>query len=145
MNAAKTKYGVESTDKAGWQTHNGESWQRLVSGPDVHVPRPVIEMSDGRILWTGSATDARGDSFRATFLHSESDAGIEFDRREHPELGPTSDEWYVVETRNAGELVCMMRQQQHSQYFATAKSHDYGQTWTPWRESNVLATTIEFT
>ena len=115
---------------------NGHTWRRIASGRDV--PRPAIEMSNGRMLWLGSSTDERGDSFRATFLHTETKGKLAFEKRDHPELGPTADEWYVVETRTPGELVCMMRQQQHSQFYATAKSHDYGRTWTPWRESNAF-------
>ena len=114
---------------------NGHTWKKVAQGQGV--PRPCIEMSNGRILWSGSGIDERGDSFRATFLHTERNGKLVFEKREHPELGPTADEWYVVETRNPGEIVCMMRQQQHSQFFATAKSGDYGKTWTPWRESNV--------
>ena len=117
----------------------GRTWRRArASGPGHRVPRPVIEMSNGRILWTADAVDDRGDEIRATCLHREENGALVFQTRQHPELGPTSDEWYVVETRTPGKLVCMMRQQQHSQYFATATSFDYGETWTPWRESNVF-------
>ncbi|MFH0964964.1 MAG: exo-alpha-sialidase [Planctomycetota bacterium] len=123
---------------------NGHTWRKIASARAVTktvagqtIPRPAIEMSNGRILWTGSSADERGDSFRATFLHTEKNGKLVFEKREHPELGPTADEWSVVETRTPGVLVCMMRQQQHSQFFATARSYDFGETWTPWRESNV--------
>jgi len=115
---------------------NGHKWRKIASRRGV--PVPVIEMSNGRVLWIGAGADERGDSFRATFLHTERNGKLTFVKREHPELGPTADEWTVVETRNPGELVCMMRQQQHSQFYATAKSADYGETWTPWRESNAF-------
>ena len=133
-----------ANDPRAWQYQDsvlasdddGKTWQQAASGSGV--PRPAIEMSNGRILWTGDTTDERGDPFRATFLHREEEGQLVFEKREHPELGPTSDEWYVVETGTPGVLVCMMRQQQHSQFFATARSFDYGRTWTPWRESNVF-------
>ena len=123
---------------------NADSWRLMHSYADTEAvaepveARPVFEMSNGRLIWTTAVVDERGDPFRGTALHTERDGRLVFERREHPELGPTSDEWTLVETRRAGELVCMMRQQQHSQFFATAKSYDYGRTWTPWRESNVF-------
>jgi len=136
-----------ANDPRAWKYQNsilasdddGQTWTRLrATAADRQLPRPVIEMSSGHILWTARAVDDRGDEIRATCLHSEKDGVLSFHTRPHPELGPTSDEWYVVETRTPGRLVCMMRQQQHSQYFATATSFDYGATWTPWRESDVF-------
>ena len=136
-----------ANDPRAWEYRNtiltsdddGHNWSKIhASAPGRTLPRPVIEMSNGRILWTARAVDERGDEFRATCLHEEENGEVVFEERGHPELGPTSDEWYVVETRTPGVLVCMMRQQQHSQFFATARSDDYGRTWTPWRESNVF-------
>ena len=136
-----------ANDPRAWKRQNsimisdddGYTWTKArASAPGRTLPRPVIEMSNGRILWTARPVDERGDELRATCLHEEKGGEIVFEQRMHPELGPTSDEWYVVETRTPGVLVCMMRQQQHSQFYATAKSCDYGKTWAPWRESNVF-------
>jgi len=137
--AANDPRAWEHRDAVVFSDDDGLSWTRArVVAAGHRAPRPVIEMSDGRILWTADAVDDRGDGIRATCLHREEDGALTFETRPHPELGPTSDEWYVVETRTPGKLVCMMRQQQHSQYFATATSYDYGATWTAWRESNVF-------
>ncbi len=99
--------------------------------------RTPIELSNGQLVWVAGTTDERGEPIRATCVQQESEGAIGFDIRPHPELGPTSDEWTFVESRHPGVLVCMMRQQQHAHYYATAKSFDYGETWTPWRPSNV--------
>jgi len=100
---------------------------------------PALEMSNGEVLWMvyargpGAWMSVRG-SKRSRFVNGK----LTFTEPvPHPELGPTGDEWSVTETKNAGELVCMMRQQQHSHFYATAKSYDYGKTWTKWRDSNV--------
>ena len=135
-----------ANDPRAWRKHNvilasddnGHTWREMAMDHAELHPRPVFEMSNGRVIWTLRCVDERGDSFRGTALHTEKDGKLLFEIREHPELGPTADEWTIVETRRPGELVCMMRQQQHTQFFATAKSDDYGVSWAPWRESNVF-------
>ena len=115
-------------------TDNGHSWEQ------VHDKglMPGVEMSNGEILWLSGAAIEPWLNVRATITSRVLDGGIKWsERRPHPELGPTPDEWAVTETKNPGELVAMMRQQQHAHYFATAKSYDYGKTWTQWRDSDV--------
>jgi len=128
-------------ERKGWDnsavlrsTDNGHTWedvldQGLQAGP---------EMSNGEVLWLSGAAIEPWLKVRATITSRVVDGEIKWsEKRLHPELGPTSDEWDVTETGNPGELVAMMRQQQHSHYFAVGKSYDYGKTWTRWRDSNV--------
>lgn len=116
-------------------TDNGYSWQQV--SPNGYQPGP--EMSNGEMLWLHHG--ASGSPYvpaRATLTSRLVDGELEWgEKRVHPELGPTANEWTVAETQNPGELVSMMRQQQHSRYYATAKSYDYGKTWTQWRDSDV--------
>jgi len=115
-------------------TDNGQSWQQVSDQGYM----PAVEMSNGEMLWLSGASGGPYTSVRATLTSRFVDGKLVWGEiRAHPELGPTSDEWTVTETKNPGELVCMMRQQQHTHYYATAKSYDYGKTWTQWRESNV--------
>ena len=115
-------------------TDNGHSWQQ--AAPASYQPGP--EMSNGEMLWLSGTSGGPYTSVRATLTSRLVDGELDWsEKRAHPELGPTSDEWTVTETQNPGELVCMMRQQQHSHCYATGKSYDYGKTWTQWRESNV--------
>ena len=132
----------EANDPRAWKTFHtllrsrddGRTWKQV---PCNETLRGGLEMSNGELLWQGSADDDRGDSVRATIIQREVDGELTWKKRVHPELGPTADEWTVVETATPGVLVVMMRQQQHGHFYATAKSRDYGRTWTPWRESNV--------
>ncbi len=115
-------------------TDNGHSWEQA---SDKGL-QPGPEMSNGEMLWLTGAPGGPWTSVRATITTRIVDGEIKWGEvRPHPELGPTSDEWTAAETNNPGELVCMMRQQQHTNFYATAKSYDYGKTWTPWRDSNV--------
>lgn len=98
--------------------------------------RTPLELSNGQIMWVGAAVDENGEPVRATCIQHEKSDSLEFEVRPHPELGPTADEPTMVETRHPGVLIVMMRQQQHGRYYATARSEDYGETWTPWRMSN---------
>gem|GEM_PF-1081569 len=121
-------------------TDGGDTWAQ-VSDKGGYI---ACEMSNGELLWLiGGPPDAapedRWASVRATRTSRWVDGKVVWSEdRVHPELGPTADEWMVAETDRPGELVAMMRQQQHSHYYATAKSYDYGYTWTPWRDSNVF-------
>ena len=134
---------VAGDGKGAWRnailrsTDLGRTWQQ-VSDEGGYI---ACEMSNGELLWLCGAASphAWGISVRATRTSRWSGGNVVWsETRPHPELGPTSDEWMVAETDRPGELVCMMRQQQHSHYYATAKSFDYGRTWTPWRDSNVF-------
>lgn len=131
----------------GWKsaimrsTDNGHTWQQI-SDKGGYI---ACEMSNGELLWLTGAPGPEEpgqrwpwSSSRATRTSRWVDGKIVWsDDRVHHELGPTSDEWMVAETDVAGELVALMRQQQHSHYFVTAKSKDYGRTWTKWRSSNL--------
>ena len=130
----------------GWQyaimrsEDSGRTWEQ-VADKGGYI---ACEMSNGELLWLISglpdaAPEDRWTRARATRTSRWVDGEIAWSEdRVHPELGPTSDEWMVAETNRPGELVAMMRQQQHTHYFATAKSYDYGYTWTKWRDSNVF-------
>lgn len=132
---------VRRENKGRWEysivhsVDDGRSWSTVSRESGV----PALEMSNGEMLWM---VYARGPgawmSVRGTKRSRFVDGKLTFTEPiPHPELGPTGDEWFVTETKSAGELVCMMRQQQHSHFYATAKSYDYGKTWTKWRDSNV--------
>ena len=120
---------------------NGATWQQI-GDKGGYI---ACEMSNGELLWLigGPGPSEPGSRWpwslsRATRTSRWKDGKVIWSEdRVHHELGPTSDEWMVAETDRAGELVAMMRQQQHTHYFATAKSYDYGRTWTDWRDSDV--------
>ncbi len=122
---------------------DGRTWQEAWRGEPVpgvdksfHLFCPH-ELSNGDLLWMAAASDERGEPIRATAVQREVGGRLDFEVRPHPELGPTSDEPALVETRRPGELVVVMRQQQHGRYYATSRSLDYGRTWSDWRMSNI--------
>jgi len=132
---------VAGEDKGQWKwaelrsTDNGYTWEQvddkygLFTGP---------ELSNGELLWTTWGAPKPWQDFRVIIPMRVVDGEIQWgEKRIHSELGRTGDEWSLTETNNPGELVAMMRQQQDTHFYATAKSYDYGKTWTPWRESNV--------
>ena len=139
-----------ANDPRAWKSYqvvlcsedNGETWKerwRSIPGQESSQMdlRTPIQLSNGELMWVASCADERGEPIRATCIQKEIDGRLEFEVRPHPELGPTSDEPTMVETKHPGVLIAMMRQQQHGRYYATAKSCDYGKTWTQWRLSNV--------
>ena len=118
-------------------TDGGQTWQEGGLGAGYEIGP---ELSSGELLLLGR----NGGSYpwkthRTTVRLQVKDGKVvkTGDKITHVELGPSSDEWSVAEMTTPGELVAMMRQQQHSHFYATAKSDDYGRTWTPWRPSNV--------
>ena len=134
---------VAAAGKGTWgrfemhSTDNGQTWEEdgLGSGYEIGP-----ELSSGELLLLGRAGSSYPwKSNRATVRLRIKDGKVVKmgDPITHLELGPSADEWSVAETNAPGELVAMMRQQQHSRFFATARSDDYGKTWTQWRPSNV--------
>jgi len=117
-------------------TDNGHTWEEV---SDKYGMAPMVAMSNGELLWRNWGTPERSwYSWHMTYTTTGlKDGKLEWSApRYHPELGAT-DEWMVTETKNPGELVAMMRMQWDGDFYGTAKSRDYGKTWTDWRSSNV--------
>jgi len=120
---------VRSTDDA-------YTWEEV---SDTYGMAPMIAMSNGEILWQNWGTPEKSwYSWRMTYATKGlTDGKIQWgEGRYHPELG-SSDEWSATETKNAGELVCILRNQWDGDFCGTARSFDYGKTWTEWRSSNI--------
>lgn len=117
-------------------TDDGHTWEQV---SDRYGMGTGIPLSNGRLLYVNWTRSDPWNSVRSTFTSKWQNGTMQFsDERVHVELGPSGDEWSIAETFIPGELICMMRQQNHSQYYATARSFDYGRSWTLWRESNVF-------
>lgn len=129
-------------DARGWKwaimrsADDGHTWEQV---SDRYGMGTGIPLSNGRLLYVNWTRSDPWNSVRSTFTSEWQNGTMQFsDERVHLELGPSGDEWSIAETFTPGELICMMRQQNHSQYYATARSFDYGRSWAPWRESNVF-------
>jgi len=138
LNLRARKVAGEGKGQWKWMilrsTDDGHSWEQV---SDRYGMYPGPAMSNGEMLWRNWRHLEPWSSVRRTFAGRIKDGEMTWgEERVHPELGP-SDEWSAAETRTPGVLVSMMRQQQLTHYYATARSEDYGRTWTPWRESNV--------
>jgi len=114
----------------------GHTWEEV---SDTYGMAPMIAMSNGEILWQSWGTPEKSwYSWRMTYATKGlTDGKIHWGKgRYHPELG-SSDEWSATETKTPGELVCILRNQWDGDFFGTARSFDYGKTWTQWRSSNI--------
>ena len=137
-----TAYALYSKD-------NGRTWVTLPPLGDHFYPAsPELAMSNGELLWRGSAPapeeaglTAFPASVRAMLVQRAADAelprdadvvelgGLRFERFAHPHLrGP--DEEQVTETLIPGTLVMLMRSQGFGEHYYQTTSTDYGRTWS---------------
>ncbi len=137
-----TAYALYSKD-------NGRTWVTLPPLGDHFYPAsPELAMSNGELLWRGSAPapeeaglTAFPASVRAMLVQRDADAelprdadvvelgGLRFERFAHPHLrGP--DEEQVTETLIPGTLVMLMRSQGYGEHYYQTTSTDYGRTWS---------------
>ena len=137
-----TKRKIRGQDKGRWtysivrSTDDAHTWEEV---SDTYGMAPTVAMSNGEILWQNWGTPEKSwYSWRMTYAtRGLTDGKVEWGSpRYHPELG-SSDEWSATETKNPGELVCLLRNQWDGDFCGTARSTDYGKTWTPWRSSNI--------
>ncbi|MFH0965254.1 MAG: exo-alpha-sialidase [Planctomycetota bacterium] len=140
LDLARLKVAGEGKGRWVWSvvrsTDNAHTWEEV---SDKYGMAPMVAMSNGELLWRNWGTPEKSwYSWHMTYTTTGlKDGKLEWSApRYHPELG-SSDEWMVTETKNPGELVAMMRMQWDGDFYGTAKSHDYGKTWTNWRSSNV--------
>jgi hypothetical protein len=114
---------------------NGHTWQQV---SDRYGMFANDELSNGEQIWTNWTKLDEWTWTRSTFISKLVEGKLQFgEERKHHEISPSSDEWDFTETNTPGELVCMMREQLQSTYYRTARSLDYGKTWTRSRDSNV--------
>jgi len=109
---------------------NGRTWSEPIQGGIY----PVGVMDNGEFLWTRGG---RGTGY----FRGVTDGVAQFQDFAQPNLRRNStDEWYIAIGKKAGRLVTMMREQNMGEYYYTATSDDYGQTFEPAHPSSVWHT-----